>query len=143
MVSRGAFWIQRNSNTSGESNDSLKRAVWFSWLRQDIWAAFRTGRPALTIHQPTKSMSDLTTEELTTRIIYITAKCVSDQLPIGQPKLTWTGPIRSDTEGTEYHRIYRSRCNASANARCVEAMSSSIIRTDTHRWLILHAEIKL
>ncbi|KAH6625744.1 fungal-specific transcription factor domain-containing protein [Boeremia exigua] len=73
---RGAFWIQRNSNTSGESNDSLKRAVWFSWLRQDIWAAFRTGRPALTIHQPTKSMSELTTEELTTRIIYITAKCV-------------------------------------------------------------------
>ncbi|KAF3037477.1 hypothetical protein E8E12_003738 [Didymella heteroderae] len=73
---RGAFWIQRNSNTSGESNDSLRRAVWFSWLRQDIWAAFRTGRPALTIHQPTKLMSDLTTEELTTRIIYITAKCV-------------------------------------------------------------------
>jgi hypothetical protein len=73
---RGAFWIQRNSNTSGESNDSLRRAVWFSWLRQDIWAAFRTGRPALTIHQPTKLMSDLTTEELTTRVIYITAKCV-------------------------------------------------------------------
>ncbi|KAF1927412.1 uncharacterized protein M421DRAFT_65395 [Didymella exigua CBS 183.55] len=73
---RGAFWIQRNSNTSGESNDSLRRAVWFSWLRQDIWAAFRTGRPALTIHQPTKAMSDLATEELTTRIIYITAKCV-------------------------------------------------------------------
>lgn len=73
---RGTFWIQRNANISGESKDSLARAVWFAWLRQDIWAAFRTGRPALTIHQPTKSMYDLTTEELTTRIIYITAKCV-------------------------------------------------------------------
>jgi len=49
---RGAFWIQKNSGTSGESLDGLQRAVWWAWLRQDIWAAFRTGRPALTIHQP-------------------------------------------------------------------------------------------
>jgi hypothetical protein len=73
---RGTFWIQRACDISGESPDSLKRAVWFAWLRQDIWAAFRTGRPALTIHQPTKAIRDLTPDELTTRIIYLTAKCV-------------------------------------------------------------------
>lgn len=73
---RGTFWIQKSCGTSGECPDSLKRAVWFAWLRQDIWAAFRTGRPTLTIHQPTKAMSDLTTDELNTRIIYIAAKCV-------------------------------------------------------------------
>ena len=73
---RGTFWIQRACDISGESTDSLKRAVWFAWLRQDIWAAFRTGRPTLTIHQPTKAIRDLTHDELTTRIIYLTAKCV-------------------------------------------------------------------
>ncbi|CAN9325884.1 unnamed protein product [Alternaria alternata] len=73
---RGAFWIQRNSDTSGESNDGLQRAVWWAWLRQDVWAAFRTGRPALTIHQPRVPMAELTSEGLATRIIYIAAKCV-------------------------------------------------------------------
>ncbi|KAH7359616.1 fungal-specific transcription factor domain-containing protein [Pyrenochaeta sp. MPI-SDFR-AT-0127] len=73
---RGAFWIQRNSDTSGESSHGLQRAVWWAWLRQDIWAAFRTGRPALTIHQPKVPMSELTSDGLATRIIYIAAKCV-------------------------------------------------------------------
>jgi hypothetical protein len=73
---RGAFWIQRNSGTSGESIDGFQRAVWWAWLRQDVWAAFRTGRPALTIHQPRVLMAELTSEGLATRIIYIAAKCV-------------------------------------------------------------------
>jgi hypothetical protein len=73
---RGAFWIQRNAGASGESTDGLQRAVWWAWLRQDIWAAFRTGRPALTIHQPKVPMTELTPEGLATRIIYIAAKCV-------------------------------------------------------------------
>ena len=73
---RGAFWIQKNAGASGESPDSLQRAVWWAWLRQDIWAAFRTGRPALTIHQPKVPMVELTSEGLATRIIYIAAKCV-------------------------------------------------------------------
>lgn len=73
---RGAFWIQRNAGTSGESSDGLQRAVWWAWLRQDIWAAFWTGRPALTIHQPKTPMAALSSEGLATRIIYIAAKCV-------------------------------------------------------------------
>ncbi|KAF1834877.1 hypothetical protein BDW02DRAFT_314930 [Decorospora gaudefroyi] len=73
---RGAFWIQRNTETNGESVNGLQRAIWWAWLRQDVWAAFRTGRPALTIHQPKVPMAELTSEELATRIIYIAAKCV-------------------------------------------------------------------
>jgi hypothetical protein len=73
---RGAFWIQKNAGASGESPDGLQRAVWWAWLRQDVWAAFRTGRAALTIHQPKIPMVDLTSEGLATRIIYIAAKCV-------------------------------------------------------------------
>jgi hypothetical protein len=73
---RGAFWIQKNNGVSGESADGLHRAIWWAWLRQDVWAAFRTGRPTLTIHQPRTPMSALTSDGLATRIIYIAAKCV-------------------------------------------------------------------
>jgi hypothetical protein len=73
---RGAFWIQRTMDSSGESSDGFQRAVWWAWLREDLWAAFRTGRPALTIHQPKVPMSELTPDGLATRIIYIAAKCV-------------------------------------------------------------------
>ncbi|XP_014561302.1 hypothetical protein COCVIDRAFT_33636 [Bipolaris victoriae FI3] len=73
---RGAFWIQQNTGTSGESANGLQRAVWWAWLRQDVWAAFRTGRPALTVHQPITPMAELTLEGLTTHIVYIAAKCV-------------------------------------------------------------------
>jgi hypothetical protein len=73
---RGGFWIQKTMGVSGESADGLHRAIWFMWLRQDIWAAFRTGRSTLTIHQPRIPMSELTVDGLATRIIYIAAKCV-------------------------------------------------------------------
>lgn len=73
---RGAFWIQKNNGVSGESADGLHRAIWWAWLRQDVWAAFRTGRPTLTIHQPRTPMSALSSDRLATRIIYIAAKCV-------------------------------------------------------------------
>ncbi|KAI8654582.1 Zn(2)-C6 fungal-type domain-containing protein [Fusarium keratoplasticum] len=73
---RGAFWIQRSQDNDGESIDGLRRAVWWAWLRQDIWAAFRAGRPTLTIWRPWKRLEDLDSDELATRMVYICAKCV-------------------------------------------------------------------
>ncbi|KAL9561626.1 hypothetical protein ACKAV7_014182 [Fusarium commune] len=73
---RGAFWIQRSQDNDGESIDGLRRAVWWAWLRQDIWAAFRAGRPTLTIWRPQKRLEDLDSDELATRMVYICAKCV-------------------------------------------------------------------
>ncbi|KAF2649407.1 hypothetical protein K491DRAFT_668935 [Lophiostoma macrostomum CBS 122681] len=73
---RGAFWIQRNQDNDGETNDGLRRAVWWAWVRQDIWAALRENRPAMTIWQPKKALSQLTADELSTRIVYIAAKCI-------------------------------------------------------------------
>ncbi|KZL82492.1 zn 2cys6 transcription factor [Colletotrichum incanum] len=73
---RGAFWIQRSQNNNGESPDGLRRAVWWAWLRQDIWAAFRSGRRTLTIFQPQQRIQDLSSDELVTRILFIAAKCV-------------------------------------------------------------------
>lgn len=73
---RGIFWIQRSQDNNGESVDGLRRAVWWAWIRQDIWVAFREGRRTLTIWRPTRRLMDLTPDELATRIVYIAARCV-------------------------------------------------------------------
>ncbi|KAK7179478.1 hypothetical protein PSPO01_14490 [Paraphaeosphaeria sporulosa] len=73
---RGIFWIQRSQDNNGETKDGLRRAAWWMWLRQDIWVAFRESRRVLTIWRPTRRLVDLTPDELTTRIVYICARCV-------------------------------------------------------------------
>lgn len=73
---RGSFWIQRSQDNDGESADGLRRAVWWAWLRQDIWAAFQARRPTLTIWRARKPLEELDEDELATRIVYICAKCV-------------------------------------------------------------------
>ncbi|KAF2675808.1 hypothetical protein K458DRAFT_323648 [Lentithecium fluviatile CBS 122367] len=73
---RGIFWIQRSQDNNGESKDGLRRGAWWTWLRQDIWVAFRESRRTLTIWRPTKRLVDLTPDELATRIVYICARCV-------------------------------------------------------------------
>ncbi|KAF7555297.1 hypothetical protein G7Z17_g2293 [Cylindrodendrum hubeiense] len=64
------------SDNDGESVDGMRRAVWWAWLRQDMWAAFRAGRPTLTFWRPKKSLEDLGPDEYATRIVYIAAKVV-------------------------------------------------------------------
>lgn len=73
---KGVFWIQRSRNSDGESS-GLPGAVWWTWLRQDIWAAFRNSRKTLTIWIPTKSLNVLSAEELACRVLYLQAKAVS------------------------------------------------------------------
>jgi Fungal specific transcription factor domain len=72
---KGVFWIQRSQNTNGEA-EGLRKAVWWNWLRQDIWAAFRHSRKTLTIWRPTKSVQELNPEELACRALYLQAKAV-------------------------------------------------------------------
>lgn len=73
---RGSFWIQRCQDNDGESLDGLRQAVWWAWLRQDIWAAFQVGRPTITFWRARKPLEALTSDELATRIVYICGKCV-------------------------------------------------------------------
>ena len=73
---RGAFWIQRTQDNDGESR-GLREAVWWAWVRQDIWAAFREERRTLTIWRPKKALAHLTADELATRVIYLLTKAVS------------------------------------------------------------------
>jgi hypothetical protein len=73
---RGIFWIQRAQNNNGECKDSLRRAAWWQWIRQDIWVAFREGRRVLTIWRPTRRLMDLSPDELCLRVVYICGRCV-------------------------------------------------------------------
>jgi hypothetical protein len=72
----GVFLIQRSQTIHGETG-GLPSAVWWAWLCQDIWAAFRERRKTLTFWVPQKPLSTLLPHELATRSIYITAKVVS------------------------------------------------------------------
>jgi hypothetical protein len=72
---KGVFWIQRSQDTNGETT-GLRKAVWWNWLRQDIWAAFRQGRRTLTIWRPTKTIDELDSEDLACRALYLQAKAV-------------------------------------------------------------------
>ncbi|KAJ5082304.1 hypothetical protein N7532_011347 [Penicillium argentinense] len=74
---RGSFWIQRSQDNDGESVDGFRQAVWWAWLRQDIWAAFQAGRPTLTFWRAKKKLEDLNPDEIATRIVYICGKCVA------------------------------------------------------------------
>ncbi|PWY66482.1 hypothetical protein BO94DRAFT_504224, partial [Aspergillus sclerotioniger CBS 115572] len=72
----GVFLIQRSQTIHGESG-GLHSAVWWAWLCQDIWAAFREKRKTLTFWVPQKPLSALLPHELAMRAIYITAKVIS------------------------------------------------------------------
>ncbi|OJZ80536.1 hypothetical protein ASPFODRAFT_85851 [Aspergillus luchuensis CBS 106.47] len=72
----GVFLIQRSQIIHGESG-GLHSAVWWAWLCQDIWAAFREKRKTLTFWVPQKPLSALLPHELAMRAVYITAKVIS------------------------------------------------------------------
>lgn len=73
---KGVFWIQRSQNTDGECG-GLRQAIWWSWLRQDIWAAFREKRRCLSIWKPTLAFSELDQHQLARRMLYLLAHAVN------------------------------------------------------------------
>ena len=72
---KGVFWIQRSQVIQGESG-GLRSAVWWAWLRQDVWAAFRERRKTLSFWTPTKAYKMLTPHEIALRSIWIFARAV-------------------------------------------------------------------
>ncbi|KAF7550675.1 hypothetical protein G7Z17_g5557 [Cylindrodendrum hubeiense] len=73
---KGVFWIQRSQDVDGE-NGGLPQAVWWAWLRQDIWAAFREKRKCHSFWVPTKDCGDMTQHELADRAVYLLSKAVN------------------------------------------------------------------
>ncbi|KAF5702630.1 hypothetical protein FGLOB1_9520 [Fusarium globosum] len=73
---KGVFWIQRSQEVHGGSG-GLRQAVWWAWLRQDIWAAFREKRPCLSFWVPVQDLSELDQHDLAERAIYILSQAVN------------------------------------------------------------------
>ncbi|KAI0098989.1 hypothetical protein F4776DRAFT_658403 [Hypoxylon sp. NC0597] len=72
---KGVFWIQRSQLIHGETG-GLRSAVWWAWLRQDVWAAFRERRKTLSFWKPTKAYTVMSPSEKAARIVWIFAKAV-------------------------------------------------------------------
>ncbi|KAH7237205.1 hypothetical protein B0J15DRAFT_406581 [Fusarium solani] len=66
---KGVFWIQRSQVIHGDSG-GLRQAVWWAWLCQDVWAAFREKRKPFTFWQPTRSLTELDPNHLAARAVY-------------------------------------------------------------------------
>ena len=77
---KGVFWIQRSQETNGE-REGLPGAVWWNWLRQDIWAALWQKRRPLTIWECTKPVATLRGHELASRATFLLAKAIRYAYP--------------------------------------------------------------
>ncbi|KAJ4250233.1 hypothetical protein NW762_012048 [Fusarium torreyae] len=73
---KGVFWIQRSQDVNGSSG-GLRQAVWWAWLRQDIWAAFREKRPCFSFWVPVQSFRELDQHDLADRAIYLLSQAVN------------------------------------------------------------------
>lgn len=87
---KGVFWIQRSQLIQGETG-GLRSAVWWAWLRQDIWAAFRERRKTLSFWTPTKPYSELSAYEMAARVVWIFARavdyCSEEEVEAGQDSI--------------------------------------------------------
>ncbi|RDW89677.1 hypothetical protein BP6252_01709 [Coleophoma cylindrospora] len=87
---KGVFWIQRSQVIHGES-EGLKSAVWWAWLRQDVWAAFRERRKTLSFWKPKKAYNTMTPYELAARSVWLFAKavdyCSTEEIEAGEESL--------------------------------------------------------
>jgi hypothetical protein len=73
---QGVFWIQRSQVIHGDSK-GLRQAVWWAWLCQDVWAAFREKRKTFTFWKPPRTYDALNPYELAARSVYLMAQVVS------------------------------------------------------------------
>jgi hypothetical protein len=73
---KGVFWIQRSQNVDGESG-GIKQAVWWAWIRQDVWAAFRERRGCLSFWKPVKDYPELSQSQLIERVVYLFSQAVN------------------------------------------------------------------
>lgn len=128
---RGVFWIQRSQNVDGASG-GIRQAVWWAWLRQDLWAAFRERRACFSFWKPVKEMSELGQDDLADRAVYwlsqsvnycahatSPALSVTDKIDLGEALLAalerwksflgpeyWPLPSRSVTAGSVFKPIW-------------------------------------
>ncbi|KAL2834822.1 hypothetical protein BJY01DRAFT_252799 [Aspergillus pseudoustus] len=74
---KGVFWIQRSQDVNGACGGGLRQAVWWAWLRQDLWAAFRERRRCFSFWGPVVDYADLAPEDLALRAVYLLSQAVN------------------------------------------------------------------
>lgn len=73
---KGVFWIQRSQDVDGACG-GLRQAVWWAWLRQDVWAAFREKRPCLSFWRPLQDVEELDQHALADRAMYLLSQAMN------------------------------------------------------------------
>ncbi|RAL03154.1 Zn(II)2Cys6 transcription factor [Aspergillus ibericus CBS 121593] len=73
---KGVFWIQRYQDNDGECG-GLRQAIWWAWLRQDVWVAMRERRRVFSFWRPKRHISTLEPSELAGFASYLLAQCVN------------------------------------------------------------------
>lgn len=73
---QGVFWIQRSQIIHGDSG-GLRAAIWWIWLCQDVWAAFRDRRKVFTFWKPERSLPQLGPAELASRSVFILGRVIN------------------------------------------------------------------
>ncbi|KEF61870.1 uncharacterized protein A1O9_03442 [Exophiala aquamarina CBS 119918] len=91
---QGFYRLQRSQLIHGESK-GIKQAVWWAWLGQDIWAAFREKRKPYTSWHPTKDYANMNPYEFAARSVHLMAKVVSycSQSEIEQGELNFKSRV--------------------------------------------------
>ncbi|KAK7738031.1 hypothetical protein SLS63_002364 [Diaporthe eres] len=88
---KGVFGIQRSQDVHGASG-GLRQSVWWAWLKQDLWAAFREKRRCFSFWRPAKDVSELTQNELANRAVYLLSQAVN--FCADSQSKTWTMEAR-------------------------------------------------
>ena len=96
---KGVFWIQRSQVIHGDSK-GLRSAVWWAWLCQDVWAAFRERRKPFTFWKPARTFEDLDPYELAARSVHLFAQVIG-----------FCSTEESETDGIDFlpRRIERAK----------------------------------
>lgn len=73
---KGVYWIQRSRNIHRETS-RLELAIWWAWLRQDVWAAFRERRRCFSSFQPPRPCVITYNWDMATQIWWILGQAVN------------------------------------------------------------------
>ncbi|GME26710.1 hypothetical protein GTA08_BOTSDO04148 [Neofusicoccum parvum] len=107
---KGVFWIQRSQDINGQSG-GLKQAVWWSWLRQDVWAAFRERRRCFSFYKPTRPYQLMDQYDIASRAVYLLAQAVNyaseDERKMGEVNLQ----LRIERADTLFNMLEEWRMN--------------------------------
>jgi hypothetical protein len=73
---QGVFWIQTSQVIHGDSG-GLRAAIWWAWICQDVWAAFRDTRRVFSFWRPQRAFRGLNPTEQPARSVFVLARVVN------------------------------------------------------------------